>query len=130
MFKGLGKMASLVKQAGKMRGQIQEMQEHIRLAQENLRRQKVEGSAGGGMINVEMNGQQQLLSCRIDPALIKAKDREMLEDLVVGAVNQALEKSKELMAEEMSRVTTGLDLSSLNDTLSELGLDEKEDAEQ
>jgi len=130
MFKGLGKMASLVKQAGKMRGQMQEMQEHIRLAQENLRRQKVEGSAGGGMVKVEMNGQQQLLACRIDSTLIKAKDREMLEDLVVGAVNQALEKSKELMADEMSKVTTGLDLSSLNDTLSQLGLDDMEEAEQ
>lgn len=128
MFKSLGKMASLVKQAGEMRGRIQEMQENLQRIHENLRRQKVEASTGGGMVKVEMNGQQQMLSCRIDPALLKSKDREMLEDLLVGAVNQALEKSKDLMAEEMSKMTTGLDLSSLEETLNRI--DDTEDEEQ
>lgn len=120
MFKRLGKMASLVKQAGQMRGRIQEMQENIERVHESLRRMKVEGSSGGGMVKVEMNGQQQMLSCRIDPTLLKSKDREMLEDLLVGAVNQAMEKSKELMAEEMGKMTMGMDLSSLEETLNEI----------
>jgi nucleoid-associated protein EbfC len=91
--------------------------------QENLRRIKVEGSAGAGMVTVEANGQQQILSCRIDPALFSAGDREMVEDLVVGAVNQALERAKLAAAQEMSKVAGGLDMPGLNDALSQLGLD-------
>lgn len=115
MFKGLGQIASLMKQAQQLQGRMKDMQE-------GLRRLKVEGSTGGGMVAVEMNGQQQLLSCRIDKSLFETHDRELLEDLVVGAVNQALEKVRQATTEEMSKITGGMDLPGLNATLSEMGL--------
>lgn len=90
--------------------------------QENLRRLKAEGTAGGGMVKVEVNGQQQVLSCRIEQSLFDAGDREMVEDLVVSAVNQALEKIKQATADEMGKLAGGIDMSSMKDTLSQLGL--------
>lgn len=115
MFKGLGQMASIMKQAQEIKGRMKEMQE-------SLRRLKLEGSAGGGMVTVEMNGQQQVLACRIEKSLFEAGDREMIEDLVVAAVNQATEKIKLATAEEMGKLTGGMDISGLSDTLSQLGL--------
>ena len=115
MFKGLGRIASLMKNAQEIQGRMKEMQE-------NLRRLKLEGTAGGGMVTVEINGQQQVLSCRIEQSLFDAGDREMVEDLVVAAANQALEKIKQAAADEMGKLTGGLDMSGLNDTLSQLGL--------
>ena len=115
MFKGLGRIASLMKNAQEIQGRMKEMQE-------NLRRLKLEGTAGGGMVTVEINGQQQVLSCRIEQSLFDAGDREMVEDLVVAATNQALEKIKQAAADEMGKLTGGLDMSGLNDTLSQLGL--------
>lgn len=119
MFKGLGQMASLVKQAQALRGRMHEVQE-------NLRRLKVGGAAGGGMVRVEMSGQQQMLACHIDTSLLQSGDQEMLEDLLVAAVNQALDKSKEAAAQEFAKVAGGLDLSGLGDTLSKLGLGDAE----
>lgn len=117
MFKGLGQLASMMKQAQEIQGRMKEMQEA-------LRRLKIDGSAGGGMVTVEMNGQQQLLSCRIEQSLIDSKDREMIEDLVVAAVNQGLDKVKQAAADEMGKLAGGLDVPGLNDALSQLGLGE------
>ncbi len=114
MFKGLGQIASMMKQAGEIRGRMKDMQE-------SLRRMKVEGSAGGGMVTVEMNGEQQLLACRIEKSLFDSGDREMVEDLVVAAVNQAADKMKQVAIEEMSKVTGGLDMSAVNDMISSNG---------
>jgi nucleoid-associated protein EbfC len=115
MFKGLGQIASLMKQAHEIQGRMKDMQE-------NLRRIKVEGTAGAGMVTIEMNGQQQALGCRIEPSLFESGDREMIEDLVLAAVNQALEKSKQAAAEEMGKLTNGLDLGGMTDSLSKMGL--------
>ena len=115
MFKGLGQLAGLMKQASQIQGRMQDMQE-------TLRRIKVEGSAGGGMIVVEMNGQQQALSCRVDPTLLTADNQEMLEELLVAAVNQAADKAKEAAANEMSKLANGLDLPGLSESLSKMGL--------
>ena len=115
MFKGLGQIASLMKNAQEIQGRMKEMQE-------NLRHLKAAGTAGGGMVTVEVNGQQQVLSCRIEPSLFDAGDREIVEDLVVAAANQALEKIKQTVADEMGKLTGGLDISGLNDTFSQLGL--------
>ena len=115
MFKGLGQVASLMKNAHIIQGRMKDMQE-------GLRRLKVEGTAGGGMVTVEMNGQQQVLSCRIEQSLFDAGDREMVEDLLAAAVNQALEKVKQATADEMEKLTGGLDMSGLRDALSQLGL--------
>ena len=83
MFKGLGDLASLMKQASEMKGMVGEMQE-------KLGRVRVTGSAGGGMVEVEASGHQKVLSCTISERLAATGDREMLEDLVVAATNQAL----------------------------------------
>jgi|SRR5579863_4488197 len=115
MFKGLGQLASLMKNAHEIQGRMKDLQE-------NLRRLRAEGTAGGGMVTVEVNGQQQVLSCRIEQSLFDDGDREMVEDLVVSAVNQALEKIKQAAADEMGKLAGGIDMSSLNDTLSQLGL--------
>ena len=115
MFKGLANIASLMKQAQEMQGRMADMQEH-------LRRQHVEGAAGGGMVTVQMNGQQQMLSCRIEPSLMQSGDREMIEDLTVAAVNQALERSKELAAQELSKLTGGMNLPGMGDLMSKMGL--------
>jgi DNA-binding YbaB/EbfC family protein len=114
MFKGLGQFASLLKNAGEIQGRMQEMQE-------NLKRLKVSGSAGGEMVTVEMNGQQQVLSCRIEESLFASGDREMVEDLVVAACNQALEKSREAAAAEMNKLAGGFDVPGLTDALARLG---------
>ena len=115
MLKGLGNIASLMKQAQEMQGRMSELQD-------NLGRLRVQGSAGGGMVTVEVSGQQRLLSCRIEQSLLESGDREMVEDLVVAAVNQAMEKAKESATQEMSKLAGGMDIPGLGDALSKLGL--------
>jgi DNA-binding YbaB/EbfC family protein len=114
MFKGLGQLASLMKSAQEIQGRMKEMQE-------TLRRLKIEAASGGGMVTVEMNGQQQLLSCRIEKSLLVGGDSEMVEELVVAAVNAALEKVKQTAAQEMSKLAGGMDIPGLNDALAQLG---------
>jgi DNA-binding YbaB/EbfC family protein len=103
MLKGLGNMSGFVKQA-------QEMQKKMAQVQESLKDRVVEGSAGGGMVIAMVNGHQELLKLKIDPDVVAPDDVEMLEDLVVAAVAQALKKSKDLSKEEMAKVTGGLSL--------------------
>ena len=88
--------------------QAQEFQEKMAQIQEELEQKKVEGSAGGGMVTVVVNGKQDVLSVRIDPEVVDPDDVEMLEDLVVAAIKQARERAQELAEEEMRRATTGL----------------------
>jgi DNA-binding YbaB/EbfC family protein len=114
MLKGLGQLASLMKSAHEIQGRMKEMQE-------TLRRLKIEASSGGGMVSVEMNGQQQLLSCRIEKSLLDSGDAEMVEELVVAAVNAALDKVKQTAAGEMSKLAGGMDIPGLNDALAQLG---------
>jgi len=115
MFKGIGNIASMLKQASEMQERMQEMQEV-------LAKRRVEGAAGGGMVTVAANGQQKILGIRIEESMLQSQDREMLEDLLVAATNQALDKAREAAAEEMSHVTGNLDLPGLGDALSKLGL--------
>lgn len=93
---------------GKMMKQAQQMQAKMAEIQEELARKEVEGTSGGGMVKVKMNGQQEVLSVRIDPEVFKEGDQEMLEDLVVAAVNEARKAALELAKSEMSKVTGGL----------------------
>ena len=113
MFKKFGNMMSMIKQAQQMQARVGEMQE-------GLANVRVEGTAGGGMVTVEANGQQKILGVRIEDSLLKDLDKEMLEDLVVGAVNQALDKAREAAAEEMQKITAGLDMPGLNEALDQL----------
>jgi DNA-binding YbaB/EbfC family protein len=86
-----------------------------------LSRIKVEGSAGGGLVKVEVNGQQEVLSCRIDKSLLRPEDREVVEDLVVAAMNDALVKVRDAASAEMSQLAGGLDLGSMKEMLGGLG---------
>lgn len=115
MLGGLGNLASLVKQAQQLGGQMQGLSEE-------LRTRRAVGSAGGGMVEVEVNGLQEMLACRIDPSLIAQGDRELVEDLVTGAVNQALTKAKQMHAEAMQSMAGGLNLPGLDDALAKLNL--------
>jgi DNA-binding YbaB/EbfC family protein len=115
MFKELGSLATLMKNAQALTGKMQEMRDR-------LGERRVTGSAGGGMVTVEMNGHSQCLACNIDSALFQSGDRELIEDLLVAATNQALEKVKEVAAKEMGQVTEGFNLPGLSDALSRFGL--------
>ena len=95
------KMAGLFKQAA-------QMQENLEKAQEELEGMTVEASSGGGMVTVTANGKQRILSIKIDPEVINSEDPEMLEDLIVAAVNQAIEKSNEMATEHMTKHAGGL----------------------
>lgn len=84
------------------------MQAQMAKMQEELAALTVEGSAGGGMVTVSANGQGDIMSVKIDPEVLGDGDVEMLEDLVLAAVNEALRRSKDLAAEKMGKVTGGL----------------------
>ncbi len=115
MFKGLGNLASLMKQA-------QEISSKMGAVQEQLADIKVEGTAGGGMVTVEANGHQKILSMRIEQSLLDDKDKEMLEDLVLAATNQALEKAKQAAGEQMKGLTGDADIPGLDEALEKFGL--------
>ena len=92
----------------KMLRQVQQMQDRMQKVQKELEAETVEATAGGGAVTVVATGTQKVVSVRIDPEA--AGDAEMLQDLVVAAVNEAMEKSKELAAAKMQAVTSGLGL--------------------
>ena len=93
--------------------QAQEMQARMAKLQEEAAQRVVEASSGGGMVTVEVSGRQQLLSIKIDPEVVQADDVEMLQDLIVAAVNEGLRKSQEEMAEAMKGLTGGLNIPGL-----------------
>lgn len=96
-----------------MMKQVQKMQAEMAKAQEALAEKTVEATAGGGAVTVTANGHQQILSIKIDPAAVDPDDVEMLEDLVLAAVNEALRRSQEMAAEAMAQVTGGLNIPGL-----------------
>ena len=110
MFKGLSNFGSLLKHAQEMSGKMQGLSEE-------LRTHRTTGSAGGGMVEIEVNGLLEVLRCQIAPELIEQGDRELIEDLVTTAVNQALAKGKQLHAEALKSMTGGLDVPGLEETL-------------
>jgi DNA-binding YbaB/EbfC family protein len=100
---GLGNMANLAKQA-------QQMMEKAKRTEEELAAERVEGSAGGGMVRVTATGTGEVLAVVIDPQVVDADDVEMLQDLVLGAVREAIQKSVDLRSERMKELTGGLGL--------------------
>ena len=98
---------------GNIMKQAQKVQERIAEVQRDLINKKVEASSGGGMVTVTANGRQEILSVKIDPSVVSMQDVEMLEDLVLAAVNEALRKSQEIITEEMSKVTGGIKIPGL-----------------
>ena len=110
MFKGIASLAGLIKQAQQIGGQMGQLTEE-------MKRRRVEGSAGGGMVVIELTGWMEVVACRIDPELFRQNDRELLEDLVAAAVNQAIAKGKQMHADAVRELTGGLPLPGLNDML-------------
>jgi nucleoid-associated protein EbfC len=92
----------------KMMQQVQKMQSRMAKVQADLENEQIEAGAGGGVVRAVVNGQQRVLSITVDPEV--AGDVEMLQDLVVAAVNEALDQSRELAASRMQEVTAGLGL--------------------
>ncbi|HEY8416431.1 MAG TPA: YbaB/EbfC family nucleoid-associated protein [Limnochordales bacterium] len=97
----------------KMMKQVQKMQQEMARIQEELGSKTVEASSGGGMVTVVANGHQEIVQLRIDPQAVDPDDVEMLQDMVLAAVNEALRKSRDLAAQEMAKVTGGLNIPGL-----------------
>lgn len=104
-----------------MLAQVQQMQEDMLAAQEELADEQVEATAGGGMVTVLVNGRQEVLSVRIDPEAVDPDDVDMLQDLVVAGVNEALRKAKEIADERLGGATGGVDLGGMGNLLGGLG---------
>jgi DNA-binding YbaB/EbfC family protein len=98
---------------GGMAGQLQKLQEEFARSQEKLGEQTVEVTAGGGAIKVVMNGHQKLISIVISPDVVDPEDVEMLQDLVMAAINEAVEQSQGLAAQQMQGLTGGLNIPGL-----------------
>ena len=102
-MKGMPNMGNLMKQA-------QQFQAKMAKLQEELGEKTVEASAGGGMVSVVANGRQEIISISIETEVIDPDDAEMLQDLILAAVNDALSRAKNMMNEEMGKLTQGLNL--------------------
>ncbi|GBE16175.1 MAG TPA: YbaB/EbfC family nucleoid-associated protein [Proteobacteria bacterium] len=97
-----------MKDLGDLMKKAQKMKTELDRVQGELAAREVEASAGGGMVSARVTGGQEVVSISIDPQVIDPDDREMLEDLVRAAINEALRKSREMMQEEMAKITGGL----------------------
>ncbi len=100
---GGGNMNSMIRQA-------QKMQQDMMKAQEELESKTYEAGAGGGVVTATVSGKKELVSVAIDPEAVDPEDVEMLQDLIVAAVNEALRKASEDAASQMSKLTGGLNL--------------------
>jgi DNA-binding YbaB/EbfC family protein len=116
VFKGLGNLANL----GSLLKQAQQMGSKLAQVNEELKARRVSGTAGGGLVTVETNGVGEVLTCRVDPATFASGDRELIEDLLPAAINDALAKSKQMHAEAMKALTAGLDLPGVDEALAQL----------
>ena len=97
---GMGNLLKMAKQA----------QQQIMKIQEEMAEREVEASSGGGMVKAVVNGKQELLSIALDPEVVDSDDVEMLQDLVVAAVNEAMKKAQDMVQGEMSKVTGGMNI--------------------
>ena len=103
MAKGLGGM---LKQAQKSQAQLAKMQDE-------MAQKTIEASSGGGMVSVVVNGKQEVISIRIEPEVVNPEDIDMLQDLVLAAVNEGIRKAQEMVSEEMKKLTGGLNIPGL-----------------
>lgn len=103
MLKGMGDM---MKQFGKMQEKMEQMQKELEAS-------RLEGSAGGGVIKVVANGKGEILEMKISPEVVNPNEIEMLQDLVMAAVNQARQKAEELMKQNLAKITGGLKIPGL-----------------
>ncbi len=110
-MKGMGNLGDMMKQ---MQKQAVNMQKKMEDVQNDLKERVVDGSSGGGMVTVHANGKQEILSIKIDPEVIDPEDPQMLEDLVLAAVSQAMKKAQEIHQEEMGKITGGMNIPGLS----------------
>nr|WP_320114216.1 YbaB/EbfC family nucleoid-associated protein [uncultured Desulfuromonas sp.] len=103
----------MAKGLGNMMKQAQQMQQKMARIQEEVAKQEIEASAGGGMVTVVVNGKQDVLSIKIDPSVVDPQDVDMLQDLILVATNEAVRKSQDLMQQEMSKLTGGMNIPGL-----------------
>ncbi|MBA3028358.1 MAG: YbaB/EbfC family nucleoid-associated protein [Desulfobacteraceae bacterium] len=101
-----GQMGGMMKQAQKLQAEMMKLQEE-------LGERTMEASAGGGMVKVVANGKQQVISIRIEKEVVDPEDVDMLQDLILAAVNDALAKSQEMVSSEMGKLTGGLNIPGL-----------------
>ena len=102
-MKGFG---NIMKEAQKLQAQLEAMKDEVG-------RREVEASAGGGMVTVKANGNQEILSLKIDPEVINPNDAQMLEDLILAATNEALRRAREMLSAEMGKLAGGLKIPGL-----------------
>jgi DNA-binding YbaB/EbfC family protein len=105
-MKGMPNMGQIMKQAQKFQAKIAKLQEE-------LGDKTVEASSGGGMVTVIANGRQEIVSVKIDQEVIDPDDSEMLQDLIMAAVNDALSRAKDMVNEEMGKLTKGMNIPSI-----------------
>jgi nucleoid-associated protein EbfC len=103
MFRELGQLAGLM-------GKLPRIKDEMEKMQRRLAEQTAEGQAGGGMVTVKVNGKGAVLACRLSEEALKLQDREMVEDLIVAAANQALDKARQLLAAETQKMAGDLGL--------------------
>jgi len=103
---GGGSMNKMIKQAKQVQEQIVKMQEE-------LKEREIETSAGGGAITIRVNGKQELIAIKISPEVVDPDDIEMLEDLVMAAVNEGIRQSQEMVSTEMAKITGGFNIPGL-----------------
>lgn len=104
-FKQFGQMASLLQQLPKIKEEMEQLQQR-------LGQLVAEGDAGAGMVKVRVNGKMEMLSCSVSEEIFRLHDREMLEDLIRAAANQALERARQQVAEETGKMTASFGLPS------------------
>ncbi|MFD1428593.1 DNA-binding YbaB/EbfC family protein [Kroppenstedtia sanguinis] len=102
-----------MKNMNQMMKQMKKMQAQMAKAQEELAEKEVEGTAGGGVVKVVMNGQKQVLSVEIDPEAVDPEDVEMLQDMVTAAFNEAMKKVDDLVSKDLGKLTGGLNVPGL-----------------
>ena len=98
---------------GNIMKEAQKLQQQMETLQAEVAKRKVDATSGGGMVTVEANGKQEILSIKIDREVINPDDAQMLEDLVLAACNEALRKSREMVQAEMGKLTAGLKIPGL-----------------
>jgi nucleoid-associated protein EbfC len=102
-----------MKNLGNIMNQAKMMQNRLAQIQAEMAQKTVEASSGGGMVTVMANGQNEILSVKIEPEVVNPDDVEMLQDLIQAAVNDALHKAQEMVSQEMAKVTGGLKIPGL-----------------
>ncbi|GAQ25632.1 nucleoid-associated protein [Tepidanaerobacter syntrophicus] len=105
-MKNMGNMNKIMKQ-------VQKMQQDMAKLQEELQEKTVEATAGGGVVKVVASGKKQIVSIDISPEVVDPDDVEMLQDLIMAATNEALQKAEDMVAEEMGKLTGGLNMPGL-----------------